>query len=241
MLMKKLLAAFLICAALPLAAQATLVTLTASGTISSGFDNEGIFGGGADLSGKAFSQTFSIDTQTANRYTNAWMDQYYRDGAISQTKPIGKLSTTVDGHTYTIDMTEYGHILAFKMLSTLNHDYDMLTSSARTYSNNGTQYATFVMYVINYTNSFVGDTTVLDHVVAAPFTPSGNDDQIATFNLYDVDSNSRTLATTFRAKGNLLFELNAPQSSTDVPEPAGIALFALGFAGIVAARRRKPA
>ncbi len=71
------------------AAQAAAYTITVTGTIDSGFDNEGLFGGG-DLTGQTIKAVFHVDTSKA--YYQDVGDSLYFSGA-DEFNPI---STTLE-------------------------------------------------------------------------------------------------------------------------------------------------
>ena len=109
--MKGLLLATMIALSSAAPTAAKILTLTFSGTLTSGEDNTGVFGSSADLRGEAASVRFTIDTDLGTR-TEADSKLDYIGGYFYPAgSPVTSGAVTVGGVTHVVDFPIFGELL----------------------------------------------------------------------------------------------------------------------------------
>lgn len=231
MKVKSILAAVVVVAgAFAGAAQASPTwTMTAKGTIDSGFDYTGVFGtAGQNLAGLAFMETITVSTDPT-QYTSRTTTDYYDDlyGNIrSFTEAVTvngeAVSYTVSqplyGEQYIADgATKYGGGTYSDEAYTYEYGYDALG-----------EYLYGSMYTTT-TDGSVGLVPMLDFSQ----TINGDNPSVSNYVGFFVSTNGYTDAAI------TAYPTSFTVNGTDVPEPASIALLGLGFAVMGSLRRRK--
>jgi hypothetical protein len=110
--MKSLLVASVIAISFASPSLAQKLTLTFSGTLTSGDDNTGVFGENTDLTGESVSLQFFIDTTLGTR-TEANSQLLYIGGFFYPvlTSPVTSGAITVGGVTHVVDFPAFGTLL----------------------------------------------------------------------------------------------------------------------------------
>jgi hypothetical protein len=199
-------------------------TVTATGTISEGYETTGFFGAaGRDLTGVKYTQSFtaSIDPSMYVDYRSG--PNYVGVNGIVAT-PV---KVTVDGVTISLMPTGdfYSQEYVAKGLEVGGVTLDQIDSYENS-APNSTDFFKARNDLVSYRKKFV---PTLDFSQSLSFVPDASFDSQAYF--YIRGSNIA------RFNGNIdLFEVNV---DTNVPEPTSIALLGLGMAGLVTARRRR--
>lgn len=219
-------------------AHAALTTITTTGTIDGGIDHSGVFGTpGTLLGGLSYSQAITVDASLYAFQGTTCSPGYpcnYGNGSLT-----GTATTTVTvgsvSQTFTWDLSQYnyGQTLLANNRTTLGPssyiNVDRLSQSQEGYTSDGTY-----LLVSGYAYSFLN-----------PFGISLSFDQSAfyTIQLGDVRYTSFYMSG---PTGVAYFQDLAPDTisinaSSNVPEPATLALLALALAGAGLTQRRKRA
>jgi hypothetical protein len=189
------------------------ITINHVGTVYSGSDTDGIFGdSGADLTGKDYRLTFSIETSELGHYTDTGSvpyDDYEGNSASS----FGTL--TIDGNSYSLGG---GYMYTFRQKNMTSMFYQVVTSM---YGASGT-------HIYASAQTFNPMFSSLDQATSFSYSFTADEiDQRWSEVLWDAGNTHLTLRDTQISSGS-------------VPEPAAWAMMVAGFglAG-TAMRRRK--
>ena len=127
--MKSLLIGAVIAVAFASPSLAEKLTLTFSGTLTSGDDNTGVFGTNTDLAGESVSVQFFIDTTLGTR-TEANSQLQYIGGFFYpvQTSPVTSGTITVAGVTHIVDFPAFGDLLELIPPGVLGDDIEAQVS-----------------------------------------------------------------------------------------------------------------
>jgi hypothetical protein len=109
------LAATGLCLAFANPASANIVTLTVTGTVTSGFDSGDLFGvGGGSLSGDAFKVVYTFDTTCGGSCSNPTISAVENEvsGGASQSSPSPSLGAvlTINGHSVSFTGADFGDL-----------------------------------------------------------------------------------------------------------------------------------
>jgi hypothetical protein len=208
--------------------QATVITQVYTGTVSSGYDYEGVFGSpGTALDEAAFTATFVFDTAAGFLDTQSTYEQLYgglvyvsSSALVSGTLQIGASSVPIPG-----GYAEY--------TQTISGPPGNINQYASHADDGGPSY--LELYVRSYLTTFPGSLTA-----GLPFTylvtadTSDNDGGYGFFQLLDSSGNYRAFVSLLPAGVTVTV-------GSEVPLPAALPLFAggLGMIGLLARRRRQ--
>jgi hypothetical protein len=226
---KSLFATLAFCAVAMPAANATVISMRATGIVSYGFDQLGLFGdAGRELTGKAFSQTFSMELDTAQLYIDPYIERAEQTDAYH---PMF-ISTTIDGVTAIQSVTSGWRFMSMsKWISTDYGRADTLHTGAYGADTETGGRIDANLGGTNFGDAPVGANDTLTSTIS--LTPNASFGQALEWN-YTV-GNFMSRIYTDRLT---VVELN-PRDSGSVPEPATAGLFAIGLLGAAMARRRK--
>jgi len=208
-------------------AQADIYHLTQTGTVGSGIDTRGLFGGdGADLTGRAYSVTFTFDSTLLSSFAidepSFQARQYSGD--------IGIAEIIIDGASYSFDVGGFNQFIFYnlKFDPSLTSGWAYVTSA--TMSGAGGSVALSVGSATNYLGS-------LD--LGEPYTYTLSDADRA----FDATSNywdGGDFRFAFRAETmSLSSEPGTLAPVGEAPEPASWAIMIIGFAGMGSTLRRR--
>ncbi len=202
----------------PLAAHATIVTGSFSGTITSGTDSTGVFGAdGGTLDGDDLTGTFSYDTDLLSQVVSGGTNTATGTGLGALT-----VTLTIDGasHTFT-DQTSSSVFLDDGSVSG-NNEFTLNTLDQQ-----GGMNESFTLDIQDPINSFISGTGLVQTFVESPFISDGS------FQILD------TGPTVAAGGGFSIDSLTLNGASTAAPEPASLGVLLVGLGGLAAGRRRK--
>jgi hypothetical protein len=219
-----ILSAAIVAATFMAPAQATPVTFTYNGTISSGWDYTGLFGSMGNLAGKTYSQSFTFDSTA---FSGNYSVSYDSEVWSASSAPITN-SVNIGGSVYTSSLTpgNQGDFLLYDYLHLTHTGLNEIYAQDSGYANNG-QYTSTYAYVYSYLNDFL--TSVAWN-------------QQLTYNLQTNDLNTEyfyTAGIDGQSQFNGTINSISVNGGAAVPEPASLALFSLGLLAFGFARRRK--
>jgi hypothetical protein len=223
----KSLAGVLLFAALHAGAQASVITVTAYGTIATqAIDKSAMFGPiGADLNGLDFTATLRYDRPARTDFSNPDMDTYSADvnGAVPVDFDITINNRTLARQFVPIQMHH-------TVIDSRNTFADMM--SIGVYTGNVENGVAFAFNLYNFQNALISPRPRLESPIS--------------YQVVDADGpyGSVWLRPGSRSFGNLEFNfeltrLEVISDAVDVPEPAGVMLLLAGLAAAGMARRRK--
>lgn len=229
MTLKSLITTLAFCAAAMPAANAAVISMRATGTVTYGFDQLGLFGtAGSELTGKSFSQTFSMDLDKAQRFTSSNTDEAEERDADNAMV----ISTTINGVTAIQSVNSgWRYMTLLRGISVPPGSMDkMITGAYGTDADTGG-----TINAIFGGGNAANPLIATDDMLASTFSiaPDAQFGQALDWGYTVGNFMSRIYAERLD-----LIELN-PDASQNVPEPATAGLFAIGLLGAAMARRRK--
>ena len=229
--MKRLLIASLIAISFASPTLAEKLTLTFSGSLSSGDDNTGVFGDNTDLTGESVSVQFFIDTSLGTR-TEADSQLQYIGGFFypAQTSPVTSGTITVDGVTHVVDFPAFGSLLESIPPGVLGDDIEAQVSQLSE-NQTGPVLHFDTISAFSQSNSS-GQLAPNGFDMPFSYAPTDADSSVnATFSVFarniDTDAIIEDAEGTFRPS---LVTLSVSGAAT--PEPSTWVMMALGFAGL---------
>lgn len=231
MKLNKLLTVVAFAASFGLAApvSAAVVQVQYTGTVSSGYDQTGIFGtAGSYLDGLAYTANYTFETTNGYFNSDWFYNHAYGGSAYGNLSPALGSSVTINGNTVAISGNYFGQIYGHNA-GYFSEVYHL----AQDYVSNGFdwQQAYSQNYVYNYSNTLpLSLTDPLSHAVTAGDYAYG----YLEIRDYNYSSNSYSVYT------NAYFTPDHVTIGAPIPEPETYALLlaGLGLLGF-AARRRK--
>jgi hypothetical protein len=205
----------------PVAAQATIVTGSFSGSMSYGTDSTGAFGAdGGVLDGDAITGTFT--------YNTSLFSQVVSDGTNTATGTgLGALTVTItiNGSSYTFtDQTSSSIFLDDGSVSGNN---EMTLNTLNQQSGGGsTVDESFALDANDPIFPFLTGTDLVQSFTDSPFTSSG------AFQILDTGPNAD-------AGGSFSIDTLTLDGAQAAPEPASLALLLVGLGGITVGRMRR--
>jgi hypothetical protein len=201
-------------------AAAKIITVTYTGTVSSGGDGEGLFGkAGADLTGDAYVATFTVNTANG-----VYMDIPAYEDVIDGGAYYGDSSPV----TATLEINNSTQSLA-GLYSSYAEDspyYDLTSAGVLDESVSGSLVSEDLLYV---TANGAYNNSILDSLTLSNTFNNGE----ALFGIYDTDTNQYVEET--------FLELNnfGTAQISGVPEPATWAMMLVGVGAVGAVLRRR--
>jgi PEP-CTERM motif len=229
--MKSLLIGAVIAVAFASPSLAEKLTLTFSGTLTSGDDNTGVFGTSTDLAGESVSLQFFIDTTLGTR-TEANSQLEYIGGFFYpvKTSPVTSGTITVGGVTHVVDFPAFGDLLESVPPGVLGDDIEAQVSQlAETQTGPVLHFDSISAF--SQSNSD-GQLTPNGFDMPFSYAPSAEDSSVNAF--FTVFArNIETNAIIDDAEG--VFRPSLVTLSIDgpaTPEPSTWAMMLAGFAGL---------
>lgn len=216
-------------------------TVTTKGTISSGIDNDGIFGSAAQaLSGLAYTLTLTTESGQLRNETidsrNPWFYSIYGDGGPAFTTTVsinGKTISLYSPDSWWLYQGISSGISTGQVGSAMAPVSDRIAAQAGGAVGPG-QYinVSSILYTYDAANAFV---PTLDFAQTIDFKPKGSVDGQSTFRLGGAMDPSMV---SFSGSIDLI-QVNVRDEPSHVPEPRSVALIGLALTGLILARRRK--
>lgn len=228
-LLKSLICAISLFSGFFVQANAIPVSVTATGTITSGTDYFGTFGNPSSLlAGETFSQTMSFDTASNDAFTSGLGFTETHNSRAEST--FITITTSINGHTYSDTVTYLSSpfsnsLQVANFLSTYGQYYDSIYASTCAFVPN-VQFFCTTLSAKSTTHHFL-PTSSLDQVVTYHLHP--DDTSIATVKITDVG-----VDVTFDGTVDTI-SLN---SGANIPEPGSVALLAGGLFALLGLRAR---
>jgi hypothetical protein len=205
----------------PMAAHATTMNGTFSGTLTEGTDYTGVFGpAGSDLTNDAITGTFTYNTNLLSQSISGGQNTATGTGlgALTATISIGGITYTFTDPTSSSVFVDDGSVSG----------QSELTLQSTNNPNAGVN-ESFYLDISDPFAPFVASTDLTQSISATdPFS------QIADFSIQDTGPNAASGGFTVTS----LTTSQAPATSP-IPEPASLMVLALGIGGIAGVRTRR--
>jgi hypothetical protein len=208
-------------------ASAAIVYVTYTGTVSSGTDPGGYFGGG-NLNGGSYVVEYTFDTTLGFTLTSPTNNYAYGGEAYANASPALSTTVTINGISQTFVGSYTGVVEGFNDGANSKQNHQSYFSS-----NAGTLSTYHNAINIIYTNAGAPLTSSIDTAFSYDVLPS--DYVTASFKFSTYDSSTNTTVNTF---GNANLS-NLTVEVASVPEPSTWAMMILGFAGVGAIAYRR--
>jgi hypothetical protein len=192
-----------------------------TGTVSSGYDQTGLFGVGTDLSGDSYTATFVFDPTKGVVYSSSSYNYAFGGDVNSNASPALYGSVTINGITQAIGVPSYfGSIAGYNDGSKSYQAHDAEFSS-----NDGN------IYNYNYSNDSIdSSTSTIPASIIAPFSyiiNQSTDYSTGYFQFYSAGINDGAL---YQNTYGYLIPLTVTASST--PEPSSWIMILIGTAAL---------
>jgi opacity protein-like surface antigen len=205
------------------------LTLTVSGTLSSGDDNSGVFGANTDLTGESVSVQFFIDTSLGTRTETGNTLQYIGGYFYPTGTPVTSGAITVGGVTHIVGFPIFGELYEALGSATTTDDIEAQVSQL---SENQ------IGPVLHFDNISIlseslsnGQVTPNGFDMPFSYSPSAADPGTGTFTVFarnvDTDAIIEDAEGTFKPS---LVTLSITGAAA--PEPSTWAMMLAGFAGL---------
>lgn len=223
-------------------ASAKLIPITYTGTVSSGYDQTGLFGSsGANLSGAAFVATYLFDTAFGTTSSYSYNDWYsysttsiYGGSAYGTTSPAVSATVTINGKTVAIS-TAYASSMSAYNETFYGTQYNGQNVSVQDSSNDGSVYKSISLN--NYLNS-VNGAAISPNFEDVVYGSMDGLNAGGSFSAYQYNYSTGTWTNSY-ANFVTSFVSNGVGA---VPEPATWLMMICGLGAVgVALRRRKVA
>jgi len=204
------------------AVHATPMVYTSTGIISSGADNSGVFGNVGSLVGDAYTIAITLDA-------SLFQTQYNQGAMLSGT------GSSAGGATETVTVNGVKQTYALSLATTWNDffstgggTYGEILDSVQASTSTGQSLYT-ALHLVSYSDALLASAAM---TMPFAFQANASDTTSTSFSIYGSTANASF-------SGNIAaMTIGAVGATSAVPEPASLALLAMGLVAFCAVRRK---